>query len=76
MLKNRKHKFSKNSARILPQLRKHQAIIQNLKQKLAKKTANLSATAQEQRCKRYPIGYWQNKTNQSKLVGTKLLWSK
>ena len=59
--------------RSLPRSRKCKAIVQNLKQKLAKKTANLSVTAQEYRCKRYPIGYWQNKTNQSKFDGTKLL---
>ena len=54
-------------------IKKMQSYSTEIKAEASKKTANLSVTAQEYRCKRYPIGYWQNKTNQSKFDGTKLL---
>ena len=53
--------------------KKMQSYSTEFKAEASKKTANLGITAQEYRCKRYPIGYWQNKTNQSKFVDTKLL---
>ena len=53
--------------------KKMQSYSTEFKVEANKKTANLSIMAQEYRCKRYPIGYWQNKTNQSKFVGNKLL---
>ena len=54
-------------------IKKMQSYSTECKAEASKKTANLSVTTQEYRCKRYPIGYWQNKTNQSKFDGTKLL---
>ena len=53
--------------------KKMQNYSREFKAEASKKTANLSITVQEYRCKRYPIGYWQNKTNQSKFVSNKLL---
>ena len=58
---------------VFTMIKKMQSYSTEFKAEASKKTANLSVTAQEYRCKRYPIGYWQNKTNQSKFDGTKLL---